>query len=685
MDRTESAAGTPPSSASSSPLPPQVQGSPLALSSSAATASVKKKKKTKKSSSAGKLSPVARWKGDVASSVAAGGSLTASRRHQRAQLPRTSSHRKQQQSKNAVILDEDIAEEFEDEQAEVEGEDEDDEGGERISWKEEETLFVHQPSDSLFCPLHKGLFVYPVITSCGHTFCKRCLLQEAAAKHESNNGNKASPPLASSSSAFRKGKIPIVPAPSSPSAPSSSRLISKAMPTKAGATSPSSSSPTAAITTNTPYPAKAMEGVKSGIGGGVEDNDEAANTAVMEVMCPECGEELDLHYLIPNLAIMGQISDLLVHCKYGCKQVHATTSAPSSSNNVDEENKSAAEQTTSLKLVSDEGGCKEKVKLGQKREHERTCLHAPVQCPFCENFFLRMNIDQHVKRCDRIPCPHKKAGCDYIARKDEVHVHLQQCPYEKIKGFIQKQEEQARVLMTHLQLQKKENYELREAVKRLTTKVDDLTHMLQLKPENCVAPIDTLPFLKTSGTKKTKSVASGIPPDEEVNTHIFKCKGTFMGHEGPVWSLAVTPTLLISGSSDQTIRVWDRATFKVRHTLTGHNGIVHAVIVVGKRLISGSSDKTIKVWNTKTMKCVQTITGHGNTICKLLVKDNFLFSGSYTEIKVWDVASFTCIQTLKGHNHWVRAMCVDGDYLYSGCYNLIKVRFLSASLFFIYL
>ena len=35
----------------------------------------------------------------------------------------------------------------------------------------------------------------------------------------------------------------------------------------------------------------------------------------------------------------------------------------------------------------------------------------------------------------------------------------------------------------------------------------------------------------------------------------MNCRGTFSGHTGPVWALAVTGNMLISASSDRTIRV----------------------------------------------------------------------------------------------------------------------------------
>ena len=38
-------------------------------------------------------------------------------------------------------------------------------------------------------------------------------------------------------------------------------------------------------------------------------------------------------------------------------------------------------------------------------------------------------------------------------------------------------------------------------------------------------------------------------------THMYKCQGTFVGHQGPVWALAAHGEHLYSGSSDETIKV----------------------------------------------------------------------------------------------------------------------------------
>jgi WD40 repeat protein len=76
------------------------------------------------------------------------------------------------------------------------------------------------------------------------------------------------------------------------------------------------------------------------------------------------------------------------------------------------------------------------------------------------------------------------------------------------------------------------------------------------------------------------------------------CERTLAGHEGAVWCLAAWGGLLVSGSFDQTVRVWDAATGAAQRALAGHAGPVSALAVdaAGGRLFSGSWDGTVRAW-----------------------------------------------------------------------------------------
>ena len=55
----------------------------------------------------------------------------------------------------------------------------------------------------------------------------------------------------------------------------------------------------------------------------------------------------------------------------------------------------------------------------------------------------------------------------------------------------------------------------------------------------------------------------------------------------------------MSGSDDNTLKVWDAQTGQETLTLKGYTGHVRSVSFSpdGKRIVSGSDDKTIKIWD----------------------------------------------------------------------------------------
>jgi WD40 repeat protein len=75
------------------------------------------------------------------------------------------------------------------------------------------------------------------------------------------------------------------------------------------------------------------------------------------------------------------------------------------------------------------------------------------------------------------------------------------------------------------------------------------------------------------------------------------------GHSGWVNVVAFSPDskTLASGSSDETIKLWDARSDAVLQTLESHSGWVNAVAFSpdGKTLASGSGDWTVKLCDAK--------------------------------------------------------------------------------------
>ena len=131
---------------------------------------------------------------------------------------------------------------------------------------------------------------------------------------------------------------------------------------------------------------------------------------------------------------------------------------------------------------------------------------------------------------------------------------------------------------------------------------------------------------------------------------------TLEGHTDIVWSVAITPdgTKIVSGSHDNTIKVWDIASGgRLLNTLKGHTSYVNSVAITpdGTKIVSGSRDNTIKVWDIASGggRLLNTLEGHSSPVSSVAITPDGtkIVSGSYDNtIKVWDLnigsSIFTC-------------------------------------------
>lgn len=137
---------------------------------------------------------------------------------------------------------------------------------------------------------------------------------------------------------------------------------------------------------------------------------------------------------------------------------------------------------------------------------------------------------------------------------------------------------------------------------------------------------------------------------------IYKIK-KFEGHsDGVLCCQYDNNNLLMTGSYDKTIKIWNVDTGKLLRTLTGHTRGVRTLAFDEQKLISGGLDGTIKVWNYRTGQCISTYTGHSEGVISVDFHDKVIVSGSAdSTVKVWHVDTRTCY-TLRGHTDWVTSV-----------------------------
>ena len=165
----------------------------------------------------------------------------------------------------------------------------------------------------------------------------------------------------------------------------------------------------------------------------------------------------------------------------------------------------------------------------------------------------------------------------------------------------------------------------------------------------------------------------------ECNWRVRPIKTTkvLKGHDDHVITcLQFSNNKIVSGSDDNTLKVWNASTGRCLRTLVGHTGGVWSSQMEGNTIVSGSTDRSLKIWNAESGECVHTLYGHTSTVRCMHLHNNLVVSGSRdATLRMWDISSGECLHVLMGHVAAVRCVQFDGRLVVSGAYDyMVKVN-----------
>lgn len=171
------------------------------------------------------------------------------------------------------------------------------------------------------------------------------------------------------------------------------------------------------------------------------------------------------------------------------------------------------------------------------------------------------------------------------------------------------------------------------------------------------------------------------------------------GHEGGVWALKYDKCgIVVSGSTDRTVRIWDIKRGRCAYVFKGHTSTVRCLDILEyngiRYIVTGSRDNTLHVWKIderlyddepdtleswpilydtpdRNPYFMGVLRGHLASVRTVSGYGNIVISGSYDNtLIVWDIIKMKCLYILTGHT----------DRIYSTIYDHKRNRCISASM-----
>ena len=142
--------------------------------------------------------------------------------------------------------------------------------------------------------------------------------------------------------------------------------------------------------------------------------------------------------------------------------------------------------------------------------------------------------------------------------------------------------------------------------------------------------------------------------DIEKQEHI----GTLMGHTSSVSDLIQLSDSMLASIAmfEPSLRIWNPSLAPIKPPIDNHDDVVISSLSIRNELVlTGSHDKTLRVWEAASGRCSLKFTEHTQPIeCMDWISDNEIVSGDWAGMLLrWNTNGHV-LQRYEGHTDWVR-------------------------------
>ena len=167
---------------------------------------------------------------------------------------------------------------------------------------------------------------------------------------------------------------------------------------------------------------------------------------------------------------------------------------------------------------------------------------------------------------------------------------------------------------------------------------------------------------------------TAIPPVLGMDTQHPSPSRRLIGHSGPVYAVAFSPSSAYSGpsgsnhpkhllscSSDKAVRLWSLEAWTCLVVYKGHDHPVWDVTwgPFGTYFVTGGYDRTARLWRTDRIEYLRLFVGHDKDVDTVCFHPNsaYVFTGSNDKhVRMWAVTNGYCVRMFTGHNSNLTSM-----------------------------